>query len=82
MATVNLKNITGEALYLGRPDGRRIEADEVIHVEGTVAKSSPEDAYVIGTGDDARAYPKSTWKVTSEKSKSEPDVLAPSKENI
>jgi len=81
MATVNLKNVSGEPLYLGRPDGRRVDDGEVIHVEGTIAKSSPDDAYVIGTGDDARAYPKSTWKVTAEKSKSEPDIPAPSKEN-
>jgi hypothetical protein len=44
----NLKNISGEPLYLGSPDGRLIAPGEVIAVEGEVSKDSPEDAYVIG----------------------------------
>lgn len=81
MATVNLKNTSGGPLYLGRADGRRVDDGEIIHVEGSLQKSSPEDAYVIGTGDDARSYSKTTWTLTTDKAKSEPDVTAPSKEN-
>lgn len=80
MATVNLKNVSGEAVYLGRPDGRRVEAGEIIHVEGSVAKNSPDDAYLIGSGDDARLYPHGVWKATATNAKSEPDVPAPSNE--
>lgn len=81
--TVNLKNVSGEAIYLGRSDGRRIEDGEVIHVEGKLAakKDQPEDAVLVGEGDDARLYPLSVWKMTGENTKSEPDVTAPSKEN-
>jgi hypothetical protein len=64
---VSLKNVSGEPVYLGRPDGRRIDDGEVIHVDGTIDKDSPEDAYVIGAGDQARAYPKSMWKATGGK---------------
>lgn len=82
--TVNLKNISGDAVYLGRPDGRRIEDGEVIHLEGSLApkKDQPEDGYVVGQGDDARAYPHSVWKLTGDNTKADPDVPAPSKENI
>jgi len=79
--TVNLKNTSGGPLFLGRADGRRVEDGEIIHVEGTLRKSSPDDAYEIGTGDDARSYSKTTWTLTSEKAKADPDVPAPSKEN-
>lgn len=80
--TVNLKNISGEPVYLGRPDGPRVEAGQVIHVEGKLApkKEQPDDATVVGEGDDARAYPHAVWKVTGENTKSEPDVPAPSAE--
>lgn len=78
--TVNLKNVSGEAIYLGRPDGRRVEDGEVIHVEGALAKDSPDDAYLIGTGDDARLYPKALWSNSGGSKKAEPDVPAPSNE--
>lgn len=76
--TVNLKNVSGEVVYLGRPDGRRVEDGEVVHVEGKLAKDSPDDAYLVGSGDDARLYPHSVWKLTAANAKSEPDVPAPS----
>ncbi len=81
--TVSLRNISGEALYLGRPDGRRVEADEVVHVEGEPApkKDQVEDGLVIGTGDDARVYPSATWKQVGTAKTVDPDVPAPSKEN-
>lgn len=80
--TVNLKNASGGPVYLGRADGRRVEDGEVIHVEGSLAakKDQPEDAYLIGTGDDARLFPHSVWKMTADKAKSDPDVPAPSEE--
>lgn len=81
MPTVNLQNVSGEPLYLGRPDGRRIDDGEIIHVEGALSKDSPDDAYLIGAGDDARLYPKAIWKMTTAKAKSDPDVPAPSKES-
>lgn len=78
--TVNLKNVSGEPVYLGRPDGRRVENGEVIHVEGKLARKQPEDAFLIGEGDDARAYPHSVWSNAGGSTKSEPDVPAPSAE--
>lgn len=82
--TVNLKNISGEALHLGRPDGPRIEPGQIIHVDGKLAPKAeqPEDAVVIDEGGVLRAYPALTWSVTAEKSKSEPDVPAPSGEAV
>ncbi len=67
--TVSLRNKSGEVLHLGRPDGPRVEADEIVKVDGKVTET--DDAYVIGEGDDARAYPKSTWVDASPVKKNE-----------
>lgn len=81
MAYVTLRNISGEPLNLGTPDGRRVEPDEVIRVEGVPAKSQPDDAVVIGEGDDARAYPASTWSKVATGKSGDPDITTPGKEN-
>ena len=75
--TVNLRNKSGEAISLGSADGRRVEAGEVIHVEGSLAKKQPDDAYLIGTGDAARLYPHSTWTAAGGPKNTEPDVPKP-----
>lgn len=77
--TVSLKNISGEPLYLGSADGRRVEVGEVIHVEGDLAKAKdqPEDAYLIGAGAAARVYPKALWSNAGGSRKADPDVPAP-----
>lgn len=71
-----LKNVSGEVVNLGSPDGKRIEVGEVVDFEGTVSKDSPEDAYLIGEGDDARLYPKSQWQATGGKAKSDDGASA------
>ncbi len=78
MAYVTLRNISGEPLLLGLRDGRRVDADEVVRVEGSLAKSQPDDATVIGEGDDARAYPASLWSKVATGKSGEPDVVSPS----
>jgi len=73
--TVKLRNISGEPIYLGSPDrgGRLVDKDEVVEVDGDLApkKDQPEDATVVGSGDDARAYPASTWAVVTTAKRSE-----------
>lgn len=81
MATVTLRNTSGEPLHLGTPDGPLVDKDEVIRVEGVLAKDQPDDAIVVGEGDDARAYPKSLWSKVGTAKNAEPDVTAPGKEN-
>jgi hypothetical protein len=77
VAFVTLRNISGEPLLLGVRDARRVDPDEAIRVEGSLAKDQPEDAIVVGEGDNARAYPTSLWsKVATGKSGS-PDVSTP-----
>jgi hypothetical protein len=61
VSTVSLRNKSGEVIYLGSPGGRRVDVDEVVKVEGELAKKQPDDAYLIGEGDDARLYPHSVW---------------------
>lgn len=78
MAYVTLRNISGEPLYLGLRDGRRVDADEVVRIEGALAKDQPGDAVVIGEGDDARAYPTSLWSKVATGKAGDPDVIAPS----
>ena len=80
MAYVTIRNISGEPLLLGLRDGRRVEPDEVVRIEGALAKSQPEDAVVIGEGDDARAYPWSLWSKVATGKSGEPDVTAPTAE--
>lgn len=79
MAFVTLRNISGEPLLLGLRDGRRVDPDEVVRVEGALAKDQPDDAVVIGTGDDARAYPTSLWSKVSTGKAGSPDVPTPAR---
>ena len=74
MAYVTLRNTSGEPLQLG---GRLVDADEVVRVEGSLAKSQPDDAVVIGDGDEARAYPTSLWSKVATGKSGDPDVPAP-----
>lgn len=78
MSFVTLRNTSGESLLLGLHSGsRRVDPDEVIRVEGSLAKSQPDDAVVIGEGDDARAYPTSLWSKVATGKAGDPDVAAP-----
>jgi hypothetical protein len=65
--TVKLKNVSGGPVYLGSREGRRVEDGEVVEVDAKLAKDQPDDAVVVGEGDDARAYPSSTWSKVSSK---------------
>jgi hypothetical protein len=82
--TVSLRNKSGEPQHLGNPalGSRLVDVDEVIHVEGDLApaKQQPDDAYLIGSGDDARLWPKSVWTNAGGSPKAEPDVPAPTAE--
>lgn len=80
MAYVTLRNTSGEPLLLGLRDGRRVSPDEVVRIEGSLAKSQPDDAVVIGEGDDARAYPTSLWSKVATGKAGDPDVSAPTTE--
>ena len=77
MSYVTLRNTSGEPLLLGAADGRRVDADEVVRVEGVLAKSQPDDAVVIGEGDEARAYPTSLWSKVATGKAGDPDVPVP-----
>jgi len=68
---VNVRNITGEVVYLGAHIGAglRVEPGEVVEVEGAVVDQL-DDAAVIGTPDRPdtfRAWPSSSWEVDSGK---------------
>lgn len=77
-ASVSLRNTSGGPLHLGTADGKLVDEDEVIHVEGKLAKDQPDDAIVIGDGDDARAWPTALWTKVGTAKNAEPDVTAPS----
>lgn len=59
------KNISGEDRRVGRADGPLVEAGTVTSVDGAVTAQT-DDAYIVGEGDDARAWPKSTWELLPE----------------
>lgn len=77
MAFVSLRNISGEPLQLGLHGGRRVDPDEVVRIEGPLAKTQPEDAIVIGEGDDARAYPTATWSKVATGKSGDADIPTP-----
>ncbi|MFC3453998.1 hypothetical protein [Amycolatopsis speibonae] len=65
----------------------RKEGDEQFHVDpgqkilvpGELAKEQPaEDAWIVGEGDDARAWAKSQWELVED---TKPAKAAPVKEN-
>ncbi|WP_219512740.1 hypothetical protein [Nonomuraea ceibae] len=56
------KNVSGAALRVGRVDGPLVEAGDVTRAAGQVT-SQTEDAYIVGEGDQARAWPKATWEL-------------------
>ncbi|WP_084963754.1 hypothetical protein [Thermoactinospora rubra] len=62
------KNVSGEDRRVGRVDGPLVKADEVATVDGEVTEEL-EDAYVVGSGDEARAWPKATWLLLDEPKK-------------
>lgn len=59
------KNISGVDVHVGRADGRVVEAESITAVDGDVTAQT-EDAYIVGEGDDARAWPKETWELIPE----------------
>lgn len=59
------KNVSGEDRRVGRADGPLVEADSVTQVDGDVTEEL-DDAYIVGEGDEARAWPKSTWRLLDE----------------
>lgn len=46
----------------GGPDSFRVTAGSFVEVPGDIAEET-EDAYIVGAGDDARAWPKAMWSI-------------------
>lgn len=59
------KNISGEDRRVGRADGRLVETGSVTAAVGDVTEETG-DAYIVGSGDEARAWPKATWELVPE----------------
>jgi len=59
------RNISGDDRHVGRADGPTTTADAVVVVEGDVVEEI-DDAYIVGEGGDARAWPKATWELVKE----------------
>lgn len=59
---LRFRNISGLDLNLGRMDGPVVKAGDVAQVDGKLAEET-DDAYIVGTGETARAWPKETWKL-------------------
>ncbi len=62
-----LKN-TGDPVHVYAPEGDQrsllVDTDQIVEVPGEVTEEL-DDAYIVGHGDDARAWPKSRWAATS-----------------
>lgn len=68
---LKFKNIGQGVHAIKRADlgGPLIEATSTIEVDGTIS-SETEDAYIVGEGDNARAWPKSQWELVKSAAKS------------
>jgi hypothetical protein len=57
----------------GHPDSLRVENGQTVDV-GDVKVEEQDDCYLVGEGDDVRAWPKSRWKLqgSAAKQKAEP----------
>jgi hypothetical protein len=65
--STRFKNNTDDDLVLfgptGHPDAYICPAGEIVEVRGDITDET-DDAFIVGSGDDARAWPKSLWRVT------------------
>lgn len=59
------KNVSGEDRRVGRADGPLVEAGTVTATADEVTGQT-DDAYIVGEGDEARAWPKATWELLPE----------------
>lgn len=63
-----LKNITGADLAAYKPAEEPgsvlVPAGQMLEVRGNVVEQ--EDAYLVGTGADARLFPKAVWQLVKE----------------
>lgn len=73
------RNISGVSLAVYRPEGDEesltVAAGQVINVPGDLATESPEDAFLVGAGDDARMWPKAHWELVQDQQKPKVAVL-------
>ena len=70
--STQLRNIGASVMF----GDQKVEADALIEVDGDLDEELP-DAYLIGKGDDARAYPKSQWSVAGAKTPTLPKPASP-----
>jgi hypothetical protein len=81
---LKFKNVSGDTLEVRglRPyDTTPVDANGFAEVDGTVAEEL-DDAWVVGEGTDARAWPKALWELDAPK-KTQPktDVKSAEKES-
>ena len=70
MAT--FKNNTGYDVVVGNRDsGPLVKAGDTIDVEGAVKET--DDAFLVGKGDDQRAWPKAVWSQVKSTNKGSDD---------
>jgi hypothetical protein len=60
----------------GGSDSLHVDTGQTITVSGELADEQPEDAYLVGVGDDARTWPHSQWRLAD---KPKPAAAKPAK---
>lgn len=75
---VKLKNVGPDSVShrpggQGDPQPLLVEPGQTVVVFGALAAEQPhDDAYVVGDGDAARAYPKAQWELADKPAKAQP----------
>jgi hypothetical protein len=60
----------------GDPDSLFVDAGQIVETPGELAPEQPADAYVVGEGDQARAWPKALWELVEDKPATKPSSSA------
>lgn len=58
-------------------DSLPVETGQTITVPGELAAEQPDDAYLIGEGDDARLWPHSRWQLATPPAQAETPATTP-----
>jgi hypothetical protein len=65
--STRFKNDTDADLVLfgptGHPDAFTCKSGDIVEIPGDITAET-DDAFIVGDGDDARAWPKTVWVVT------------------
>lgn len=74
------KNVSGDELHMQHAEGPTVGSGDVVQVDGEIT-GELADAWLVGEGDQARAWPKVTWELVDKPPAKNDKADRPGKEN-